>query len=103
MGMAAHAVVTRADGSVFIHLHPTGTFTMAAQQSFALRDEGDTTAAGRLRMDDAPMPAMRGATDDPKGEVTFPYAFPRAGRYRVWVQVKRAGEVLTAAFDADVR
>ena len=51
LGMAAHAVVMRDDGSVFIHLHPMGTVSMAAQQVFSARDRGDTTARGRLRPD----------------------------------------------------
>ena len=48
LGMAAHAIVVGHDGSVFIHLHPMGTFPMVAQQVFALRDRGDTTQRGRL-------------------------------------------------------
>jgi hypothetical protein len=101
MGMAAHAVVARSDGSVFIHLHPMGTVTMAAQQAFALRDRGDTTPRGRLRLADTasqPAPQMHVMPD-----VSFPYEFPRPGSYRIWVQVKRDGRVLTGAFEAAVR
>jgi hypothetical protein len=36
------------------------------------------------------------------GQVTFPYAFPKAGHYRVWLQVKREGKILTGVFDANV-
>jgi hypothetical protein len=35
-------------------------------------------------------------------EITFPYGFPQAGEYRLFVQVKRAGRVETAVFDAHV-
>jgi hypothetical protein len=100
LGMAGHAVVVRRDGRVFIHLHPSGTASMASQLAFALRDRGDTTARGRLRLDAAPM----GMTASPQArrEISFPYAFPSAGEYRVWVQLRSAGRVRTAAYDVKV-
>ena len=37
------------------------------------------------------------------GELSFPYEFPKPGRYRVWVQVKPREQVLTGMFDVEVR
>jgi hypothetical protein len=37
-----------------------------------------------------------------QGTVTFPYAFPKAGDYRVFVQIKRDGKVSTGAVDVTV-
>jgi hypothetical protein len=99
--MAAHAVVLREDGSVFIHLHPMGTVATTAQQIFRARDRGDTTARGRLRAD-----ALRDSTTMPMtftGALSFPYEFPKAGRYRIWVQAKPGREILTGAFDVEAR
>jgi hypothetical protein len=101
LGMAGHAVVVAHDGSVFIHLHPMGTVTPTAQQVFALRDRGDTTARGRLRVDEL-KPNEMGDMPMP-GTLTFPYEFPKPGRYRIWVQVKPNHRVLTGTFDVDVR
>ncbi|HJQ21968.1 MAG TPA: hypothetical protein VJ867_16610 [Gemmatimonadaceae bacterium] len=93
LGMAGHAVVERDDGSVYVHLHPMGTVSAAAQGVLLARDRGDTTADGGLRAVDAV--AM---SHVPSDVIAIPYAFPRGGSYRVFVQVKRNGRVLTGAF-----
>lgn len=100
LGMAAHAVVVRSDDSVFIHLHPMGTVATAAQTTFAVRDRGDTLPGGRPRFVAGDTASMVMSMD---GRLSFPYEFPSPGRYRIWVQVKPDKQVLTAAFDIDVR
>jgi hypothetical protein len=88
MGMLGHAAFVRRDGSTFAHVHPSGSVPMAAISAL----EGN----GPERSDPHAMHAMSaGAT-----EVAFPYGFPRAGDYRIFVQVKRAGHIETGVFDA---
>jgi hypothetical protein len=57
----------------------------------------------------AAMQRFAGAAADPHSghsmpldsRVTIPYAFPKAGAYRLFVQVRRGDKILTAAFDVD--
>ncbi|MFI5310578.1 MAG: hypothetical protein ACHQQ3_05060 [Gemmatimonadales bacterium] len=103
LGMAAHAVVVRDDDSVYVHLHPAGTASPAAAQALAA---WTPEAVARGAIGDAvdraqrAMPAMR---DTLSGVFSFPYAFPKAGRYRVWVQFRRGRAIRTGAFDVQVR
>jgi hypothetical protein len=91
MGMLGHAVIRRSDGQVFTHLHPAGTISMAAQELF----ENRARPAGRAPT--PPAPRLLGH------EVTFPYAFPQSGDYRIWVQVRLDGRILTGVFDVTVQ
>lgn len=105
LGMPAHGVVTRLDGSVYVHLHPMGTITMAAQDAFAIRDRGDTTTTGRLVFTDHSQhasPADAARADTMPSVIEFPYEFPRGGEYRLFIQVKRAGRIHTGAFAVTV-
>jgi hypothetical protein len=92
--------VLKSDDSVFIHLHPMGTIATVAQQIFQARDRGDTTRAGRLRTDALATPDMPMSFS---GDLSFPYEFPKPGRYRVFVQVKQRERIETGAFDVVVR
>ncbi|MCF2506753.1 hypothetical protein L0663_25405 [Dyadobacter sp. CY107] len=133
LGMTGHVAVVRTDGSVYIHLHPTGTFAMAAEQTFKDRMADTATTAK------APAPAMfRDSIDrylaklkampmeerevflmtemgmydikdgamtgmDHGNRISFPYSFPKAGRYRIFLQLKRNAKVLTGAYDVTVK
>jgi hypothetical protein len=99
LGMTAHGVVTRVDGAVYVHLHPMGTITTAAQDAFLARDRGDTNSEGRLQLEDHTAHyASTVSPTTPGPVIEFPYAFPKAGSYRLFVQVKRGGRVLTGAY-----
>jgi hypothetical protein len=91
LGMAGHAVVVRNDGKVFIHLHPLGTISVAAQARLMGASARDTTAH---------TPHATPVT--PADTVFFPYAFPEPGQYTVWVQVKHAGRIATGSFPVHV-
>ena len=126
LGMGGHAAILRSDGSVYIHLHPVGTYSMAAEESLVrrlsdtartfhypnatrFRDSIDTYVAKLKTLPEdkknqlllAEMPGMSHPMKT-NNMVEFPYAFPRAGHYRIWVQVKRKGRVLTGVFDTQV-
>ena len=103
IGMAGHAVVTRDDGTVFVHLHPSGTISMASQMAFVMRQPGDSVA-GRLGQRIKVSEALHPVTSIPEnGAISFPYAFPKPGKYHMWVQVKHAGRILTGAFVFEVK
>jgi len=107
MGMAGHAEFVRSDMSVFAHVHPAGSVSMAAldlaQQSLQSGLPGDSGP-----MQESSVPGM--SMDMPMSSgplppvVSFPYGFPKAGDYRIFVQIKRSGpiRVETAAFDVHV-
>ena len=106
MGMAGHLILRRNDGAVFTHLHPGGSFSMAAQQLFELRAEGKAPLRVASSKDDPicklPLTGMATNNAMTHQEISFPYAFPKAGDYRLWMQVKVRGEVLTGVFDVRV-
>ena len=83
MGMQGHAAFVAADGSVFAHIHPSGTVPMAAL-ALTQADPHASHAMGSSTLPSA---------------VSFPYALPKPGAYRMIVQVKREGRVETAIFD----
>jgi hypothetical protein len=77
-------MIVARDFSVFAHVHPTGSVPMAA---LALVDDA-------VPIDHSRHHGMMFGS-----RVRFPYVFPHAGDYRLFVQIKSDGRVETAAFD----
>jgi hypothetical protein len=105
MGMSAHAMVSREDGAVFMHLHPMGSISLTAQAVLDAIDRGDTLpATPALRVPRPVLHPEAAMTMTPTdGVVSFPFAFPEPGRYRIWVQFRRPGRgVETVSYDAVV-
>jgi hypothetical protein len=87
MGMLGHAAFLKNDGTVFAHVHPSGSVPMAA-----------LALANRAPGEDHSMHHMSGLPP----EADFPYGFPTPGDYRVIVQMKHRGVIETGIFDAKV-
>jgi hypothetical protein len=112
MGMLGHAAFVKTDGTRFAHIHPTGSVSMASlmlaeNQLPGRKKGGKDMASDGMDMSGMDMGEMHmGGNFAPAGlpnEVTFPYGFPAAGRYRVFVQMKHDNTVETGAFDVDVK
>jgi hypothetical protein len=110
LGMKGHLALRRDDGSVFTHLHPGGSASMAAMQLSVLRTEGKLPLTAAFGSED---PFCQLPAASPRDQqwlngngssegVSFPYAFPKPGRYRLWVQVKINSRILTGVFDVEV-
>jgi hypothetical protein len=94
LGMLGHLAVLAHDGSVFAHVHPNGTVPMAALAVAA--SEKPVSECAPAAAEVPPVPAAA------PSDVSFPYLFPHAGGYRLIVQFKRSGRVLTGVFDVRV-
>jgi hypothetical protein len=85
MGMAGHAIFVKRDRRVFAHVHPSGSAPMAAMEIAMPSGQSHAHSGGGL-----------------PSTVGFPYGFPEPGDYRIFVQVKRSGRIVTGVFDAHV-
>lgn len=101
MGMMCHAAILRSDGAVFAHLHPAGNYSMAAQ-NFYEEKLAREAGGGKVESNDANAAEHSMKMMQRASVVTLPYEFPAPGEYRIWVQFKTGGQILTAVFDTAV-
>jgi hypothetical protein len=99
MGMLGHSAFVKTDGSVFAHIHPTGTVAMAA---FMMANP-QSAAPGHGSGSGTSMPGMDMTGGSLPNTVGFPYGFPSPGQYRIFVQMKHGETIETGVFDADVK
>jgi hypothetical protein len=99
MGMLGHAAFVKDDGTVFAHIHPSGTVAMAALELANPQAVSDKTLKNGM----AAMPGMQMKSEGKMlaNEVSFPYGLPSAGRYRLLVQMKHGSTVESAIWDLD--
>ena len=107
LGMPGHAAFVKSDFSTFAHTHPDGSAAMPA----VMLANASTTASESASSSNMPGmagmamegPAMSAAPPEPiSATVEFPYGFPSAGRYRIFIQMKHANTVETGVFDVNV-
>jgi hypothetical protein len=101
MGMPGHAVVLRQGGEVFAHIHPVGSFSMASREILERSARPEKSSKTSISSANPGEPIL--VRSESPGVVSFPYEFPRPGLYRVWVQVRVKGQVLTGVFDGEVQ
>jgi hypothetical protein len=105
MGMAGHAEIVSSDRSVFAHIHPDGSVAMAAlelAQKNLSPQNGCAASGQQMSMSMNMSKDMNMTTPPPSSEVAFPYGFPKAGDYRIFVQMKHGGKIETGVFDTQV-
>ena len=88
MGMLGHAVFVSTNHEVFVHLHPSGSISMATL--------GLTQTLENAHAHHGESPTSW------QSVVSFPYVFPQPGDYRIFIQIKRNGHVETGIFDIHV-
>ena len=108
LGMAGHMEIVRSDRSVFAHIHPDGTVSMAAlsMAEQSLNSGEALPAASAASQPPSPMAmsmSMSGSGSPLPATVTFPYGFPKPGAYRLFVQMRHSGRIVTGVFDCDVQ
>jgi hypothetical protein len=101
MGMLGHAAFVKTDGSVFAHVHPSGSVSMAALMLAEQKSGISTMDMPAMNMNAADAAAHAPAVLP--NEVRFPYGFPAPGRYRIFVQMKHGNTIETGIFDASVK
>ena len=102
MGMLGHAAFVKTDGTVFAHIHPTGTMAMAA---FMMANPQASMTRNRKQHYDG---YAEHAGNDYERRCTAQCCelslwVSDCGEYRIFIQMKHGNTVETGVFDAEVK
>jgi len=101
LGMAGHAAFVKTDGKAFAHTHPDGS---AAMPAVMLANESSGLSMNGMEANAVAGGSSMNMSAEPiSSTVAFPYGFPSAGKYRVFIQMKHGSTVETGVFDATVQ
>jgi hypothetical protein len=87
---------------VFAHIHPVGTYSMAAQRSLLAEKPSQHTSSTETWSALTPEIHRSHTNQAVSSEISFPYAFPEPGSYCMWVQMRSQGRIFTGVFEAIV-
>ena len=99
LGELAHFVIISEDMKDFVHAHPMSKGEHSGESGKMDMDgkTDDHNADGHKHS------TMEGVTTKPSAsEVAAHTAFPRSGKYKVWAQFQRGGQVITVPFVVNV-
>jgi len=95
--MGGHGAILKNDHSIFIHIHPIGTISMASQELYNKNDEIESS--GICYFGDT-VDSITSYFEDQNSFVTFPpINLDKPGEYTMWIQAKSGGEIITQQFD----
>tara|TARA_Y100001970_G_C14221341_1_gene852881 strand:+ start:1220 stop:2701 length:1482 start_codon:yes stop_codon:yes gene_type:complete len=95
--MGGHGAILKNDHSIFIHIHPIGTISMASQELYNKNYEIESS--GICYFGDT-VDSITSYFEDQNSFVTFPpINLDKLGEYTMWIQAKSGGEIITQQFD----
>ena len=92
LGALAHFVIVSEDGRDFLHAHPMEHTGMVGAQEHGGHQAALPVHAAPMAHDTSSTPRASAAA------VSAHTTFPRAGVYKIWVQLQRGGRVITVPF-----
>ena len=95
--MGGHGAILKNDHSVFVHIHPIGTISMASQELYNQNDAIENSGICYFGIAED---SLKIYFKNQNSIVNFPpINLDKPGDYIMWIQAKSEGEIITQKFD----